>query len=424
LRQLYALFAVVFCYGTCGGLILIAGPQLGLSLQMSSEQLGILGAVNPLGYAVSCLALNQIFRRLPGKYVVCIGLAGSASAASLLAFAKTPGECMVAQVLLGLSSGAFWPFASAWMLDFEGESIHKGTILRFYNVAWTSGSATGMFIAGYLIRDGFLRQTILTGVCSLGISFVFAMFPPGTNKSAHIVVLAASGARRTFLPAALLVAAVIANMSVLATGVGLRVTYAELNKLNFFHADRMGLLAAAMLLGQLCVFSAGALYERLLGMRRTYVCIGLCLVAANLTFAYSTQMYMLLPAAVLCGVVAALGFQSSIVAATECFSSSRTGTTFHEATVGLAQMMPMVFGAAAAFSRRQGNSDLVALQAPFVLMAGIVIAGVIVQVVLVSQHAERRMLLPVVLPHAVTSPAMPLSGTAEAAVALAERAQE
>jgi MFS family permease len=422
LRHIYALFAVVFCFGTCGGIILIAGPQLGLTLQMSSQQLGVLGAVNPLGYAVSCLAANQIFRRLPGKYVIFIGLTGCASAISMLAVAQTAGACMLAQVLLGLSSGAFWPFASAWMLDFESETVRKGTILRFYNVAWTSGSASGMFIAGHLIRSGWLRETILCGAGCIAVAFLVSLIPPATHRPAKTQEDPRSGTGRNFLPAALLVAAVIANMSVLATAVGVRVTYAELNNLHRFHADRMGLLSAAMLMGQLAVFSAGAIYERLLGMRRTYVCMGLCLVAANLIFAFSTEIYLLLPASILCGVIAALGFQSGIIASTECFSSLRTGTTFHEATVGLGQMMPMVFGVAAAFSRRQGNSDLVALQTPFVLMAAIVVLGVIVQVLLVSRHKSRRVLLPAPVPESLPVAAPQVSRSSDPPGVLAEGA--
>jgi MFS family permease len=393
-RQLYALSSIVFCYAICGGVILIAGPQLGLLLEMTSRELGLLGAINPLGYVVSCLVLNRVLRRLPAKYVISIGISGATAAACLLAFAQSSTECLVALVLLGLSNGAFWPFVCAWMLESEHESLGKGTILRLYNVAFTGGAAAGMYIAGFLIRDGYLRQTILFGICGLALSLMLVLLQPISNKGIQTLARDWSKANCHVLPLALLLAAVMSNFAALATVVGLRVTYAELNRLHCFHADRMGLLAAVMLTAQLCAFCASAIFEHALGMRRTYLFMGICLVAVNLTFAFTTQLHLLLLAAVLCGIINGIGFQTSLVAATEYFYSKRTGTTFHEATVGLGQLMPIVFGSVASYSRQQGSSDLVALQSPFMLMAAIAIVFVAIQLALVSPYMHRFLLRP------------------------------
>ena len=143
LTNIWILTAVVALFSCTSGLLLIVMPQVILQFNLKSQTLssilGIAGAAMPIAYAVSCLAFGRIFARYTGKYVVLGGIFASIGMIALLALATGPAMCVVAQFGFGVAISAFWPFASAWMLDFQSASLSKTTILRYYNVAWTSG---------------------------------------------------------------------------------------------------------------------------------------------------------------------------------------------------------------------------------------------------------------------------------------------
>jgi MFS family permease len=394
LRNIRILFGGVFCFGLCNGLVQISAPQLGLALRMSSQQQGVLGIAMPVGYVASCLLLNRLLQRWSAKHVVFCGLLGTGLSACAMSFLRSSEACMAAQTLFGLSCGAIWPFFAAWMLDFQSTDIRKSTILRFYNIAWTSGTALGMVAAGQLICRGFLTQALLLAVGCIGMSFILTSLSPATPAPVKVEGAEALPSRRHCLPFALLLAAIIANVTAQGTTIGVRVTYAELNKVQEFQADRMGIMAASMLAGILSGFLAGSLYEPFLGRRRVYCFIAASLVAVNLVLATQTRLALLLAATVLCGFVAALAFQCCIVASTEYFSTRRAGTTFHEAMVGTGHTMALYAGYLILFLRRQGVDDLSALRAPFFAMSGLVAGCLVLQVWLVSRHAEKSVLLP------------------------------
>jgi MFS family permease len=396
LKHVWILTAVVAFFGVAAGIMLNATPQAALSLGFSSDDIGQVGVGIPIGYTVSCLLFWRSSGRLPGKYVLLCGIAGSLAAMVLMGLGRTVAVCTAAQVAFGLSGGAFWPFASAWLLDFQDEGLSKTRLLRHYNVAWTTGTSLGMFAAGMLCERGLIQGALFAGAGVMAYVFAAACCArskarASRSQTANADDSDAPHARRVPLP--LLVAAVSVNMVALGTRAMIQSNYPELNKALSFGADRMGMLTALTILTQVAAFSFGAIYEPWLGLRRLYGFIAVALLAINLAFAYSSSLALLVPAVILHGFVLAVAFQTGIFAATGFFSVARTGTTFHEAMVGVAGVAVLLAGHLVGYLKSTGLDPFAALRAPFLLMAGVIAAVLVLQLVLVSSRNRQRMLV-------------------------------
>lgn len=140
LRNVWILTAVIVFFGFVNGLMINVTPQDALALGFSSDEIGKIGFGIPVGYAASCLLLWRLSGRLRGKFVLLCGVLGALGAMVLMALARTVDDFTTAQVIFGLVSGAFWPFASAWLLEFQSDSLGKPRLLRHYNVGWTAGA--------------------------------------------------------------------------------------------------------------------------------------------------------------------------------------------------------------------------------------------------------------------------------------------
>jgi len=413
LRNVWILTAVIVFFGFVNGLLINVTPQDALALGFSSADIGKVGFGLPLGYAASCLLLWRLSGRLRGKHVLLCGILGALAAMVLMALGRTVSVCTAAQVLFGLASGAFWPFASAWLLEFQSEGLGKPRLLRHYNVGWTSGSSTGLFLAGVLCRNGLIQETLYGGAAVLAAVFVAASCarakddapPPAPSREGRGNTNGPPPARAGGTPALprgstsaiglpLLVAAASVNMAALGTRAIIVCNYPELNEKLGFQADRMGILTALMLLSQLAAFGLGSVYEPWLGLRRLYVFMAGALLAINLAFGCTSSLAILVPAVLLQGLVLAVAFQTGMFAATSYFSVPRTGTTFHEATVGLAGVTMLGAGQVVAYLEGAGIGPISALRAPFLLMCGVIVLLLALQLVLVSLRGHQRILWP------------------------------
>ncbi|MCZ7647733.1 MAG: MFS transporter [Planctomycetota bacterium] len=400
MRHLWFLTFVCGLYGVAIGVWSVATPQACLALGLTSEQLGIVGAGAAVGYALSCLLLGQLLRAVPGKYVLLGGVALALGAAFAMREAQGAGAAIAAQLTLGVASGAFWPFCSAWMLDFQAEGLSKTRILRHYNLAWTSGTMLGYLAGGWLCESGAVFGSFLVCAGIFGISLLLALAPKATENPGHEVLptktrqaaeAARTAARRVGWP--LLVAAVLANLVALASRAVVNVNYAELNETLGFGKERMGYLGAASLAGQMLAFACGRFYEPYLGLRRTYALMGLVLAGLCAGYAEATWLPALLLLAALNGLVLAVAFQHGLFAAIGFFAAPRTGTTVHEAAVGLGTLTPALAGLLVQAAKESAWDAHAALRAPLWALALLALAGLGIQLLLVSLRREDRLLL-------------------------------
>lgn len=395
MKNVRLIASAVALYGVANGLLLNATPQASLQLKLSSEKLsetlGFIAAGVPVGYTLSCLLAGRFLSAIRAKYVLLCGVGTAVTGLLIMSNAHTPNICATAQLICGVAGGMFWPFASAWMLDFQTPEIPRTKILRYYNVAWTSGTAFGMFVSGMLCQRGYVFQSIQLAAGVTALSFIVALIPKSTTHTSAIKA-GDSATHTSHVGLALLIAAVTANLTALWTRSMLWNNYAELNKLHGFGADRMGVITALSLASQVTGFLFGSIYEKWLGLRRIYIAMAVAIVCANLAYAYSTSLPILMAATIALGITLALGFQSAIFAAIHFFKLPRTATTFHEACVGSGGLMPLVAGHYVAALKTGGHESLEALQAPFLTMAGVVCVFLTLQMVLVGRRLSQRAL--------------------------------
>ena len=277
---IWLLTAVSLLFGVATGLVNSAAPQAVEALKLSSVALGLVGAGVPGGYALSCLFCGRFLAGMPAKRVLIAGVFCSAISLGLMAIARTSSVLVAAQILFGLASGAVWPFCSAWLLEFESVTTPKACLLRHYNVSWTAGTASGMYLGGQICARGWIFEAFEVAAAVAVSIVILALlakeprqhgdlpeFPsePSTGPHADSARLASINLPRVAL--ATLIAAILFNFVRIGTKTVIAVNYAELNQKLGGGADRMGLLMAVGILSQLAAFSIGKWYEPLLGSR-------------------------------------------------------------------------------------------------------------------------------------------------------------
>ncbi len=393
MRHVWTLTWVVALFASAIGAMLTALPQACLALGFRSADIGLIGAAGNLGYGAGCLLWGRLFRRMTGKHVLQAGIATTIAMLLVMASGRSVPVLVGAQVLTGLASAATWPFASAWLLDFQSEGLSRTRLLRHYNLAWTNGLAAGLYLTGLACRQGYVLESFY-GAASVAAAALFlatlvrATRPAGPGESG----LAAPAPAPHRVGRRLLAAGLLASITAIATRTLLVVNYPELNAAFGFEADRMGLLTGTAALCQMLAFGLGAFYEPWLGLRRVYVLLAMSLAGSLAAFAYLTPIPALLAATALSGVASAMAFQASILAATGHCASARTGTTLHESLVGFGGMAPFAAGWLATTLKRAGWPILEALRAPFLLLAAVILAVLAIQLVLVGGRSARRLL--------------------------------
>lgn len=406
IKNIWFLTFVSVLFGVSTGLVNAAAPQAVQLLHLSSTALGLVGAGLPAGYALSCLLCGQIFSGWSAKRVLLGGMLGGALSLALMAVARSSMVLVVAQLLFGLASGAMWPFCSAWLLEFESPAIAKPRLLRHYNVSWTAGTATGMFVGGLICDRGWTFETFYAAAAvavSAAVLGSLAREPhqhgeilnypsdPATGPHADSSRFPDQSKQRVTL--AMLIAAVLFNFAAIGTKIVIAVNYAELNKHLGNGADRMGLLMSVGILSQLAAFGVGTHYEKYLGLRRVYIGGAIVLISVNWTYAICVWLPALVLAEAATGFVLAMAFQCAILAFTARSSTPRAGTTMLEASVGAAGLAPLIAGGISEYFKSTGADLLTALRAPFYAGIGLLAAILVAQLLLVPSERNRRLLM-------------------------------
>jgi len=392
-KHVWILALAIALYGIATGAILIAVPQACLDAGLSSGAIGLVGASGSAGYAAGCLAFGRLLRGASTRRVLLGGVGTTLGAALGLNAAGATPSFVACQMIFGMAGGAVWPFASAWMLEFQADGIARTRLLRFYNLAWTTGTALGMYLTGLLCRGGLVRETFTGAAGLLAAAFALALVPRSRRPAAGEPAAPAANAPR--IGRSILLAAILANVTAVGTRSLILVNYPELNRALGFEADRMGLFTAATVLAMMAAFAFGTVYEPWLGLRRVYVVMAAALVSCLLAFAFVNHVAVLLAVAALSGLVNAVTFQGSILAATSHFAAApRRGTTLHESIIGLGGLFPLAGGVLASELKAAGTAPLDALRSPFLALAGITAVALGAQVILVSRRTAARRLLP------------------------------
>ncbi|PBC35986.1 MFS transporter [Rhodococcus sp. ACPA4] len=144
----------------CGGpfldgyIISIVGVAiigLGADLDLSSWDIGLVGAAALIGIGVGALFFGSVTDRIGREKMYAIDLTVLVVACMLCAFVTEMWQIVVLRLILGLAIGADLPIATSLLTEFA-PTKKRGTMLAFAAVAWGVGTAVA-YLVGYLFAE-------------------------------------------------------------------------------------------------------------------------------------------------------------------------------------------------------------------------------------------------------------------------------
>ena len=157
------------------GLIFFARDIIGLS----PSRVGLLAAVCPVFYTLSCLFIRPVFDRILPRYLII----GSSLFMFISIFGIRPGTPTPLVFVLcgfyGAAMGLFWSPMMAW-LSLESEGQQLGRLLSLFNLSWGVGGVISPFACGLLyelspslpLRTGsmlFLMVSVFVSIAALSL---------------------------------------------------------------------------------------------------------------------------------------------------------------------------------------------------------------------------------------------------------------
>ncbi len=148
-KYFLTLYVPCFLVSACGGFITITSPFEVHRLGGSASAVGLVGGLFTATYVVGCLLLGRLADRFSPKEVVRIGLCLQAASLLSLAFSPSLTAFLTLAAVYGLTPSVFWPSVIAWLsAGYEGPSLNRR--LGSFNLSWSSGMMVGPFVAGLM----------------------------------------------------------------------------------------------------------------------------------------------------------------------------------------------------------------------------------------------------------------------------------
>mgnify|MGYP006278513047 CR=1 FL=1 len=143
-------FVAAACAMDCSaGLFLVAVPCLAETLGASSLQLGVLGAVRGVSYALACLLAALVIDRFTRR--TCVLMSCCLLACMVIATSLSTGLWQINAWIVAWSVALsfFWPALLAWVGD-SHSAAQLGRATAVINVGWSLGLMCGNGAAGWL----------------------------------------------------------------------------------------------------------------------------------------------------------------------------------------------------------------------------------------------------------------------------------
>ena len=141
--------AAAFAMDCSAGLFLVAVPCLAESLGASSLELGMLGAVRGLAYALACVVAGLVIDRFTRRTCVLVSTCLLACLVLATALSMKLWHINVGVVVWSMALSFFWPALLAWIGDSHSAS-QLGRATAIINVGWSLGLMFGNGAAGWL----------------------------------------------------------------------------------------------------------------------------------------------------------------------------------------------------------------------------------------------------------------------------------
>ncbi|MFA4015512.1 MAG: hypothetical protein RUDDFDWM_000595 [Candidatus Fervidibacterota bacterium] len=355
---------LAFLMDMAGGIVILAIQILGVELNATDVQLGLIGAASPLGYAVSSLCNPRVSSAIGRERSAFIGSVVYAIAALSLTLAyctRSIFALMVISTVSGIAIGFYWPAVQALM----GTSAPQEKLPHFitiYNIAWSFGRTIGMRFSGIL----FMHSPHTPFVVGALISFLVASVLVALQKEsshhertkAHSEAIAQSNVEFDEL---IVASAQLGNLlRVLTVGAVVALFPKWAKWMNLNPAQVSGLIFL-LLGGHVVSFIAAPLLYRWINPKML-ITIKAAIIISSISIAISSRVWHFALSFTFVGICAGLACTTSTYYSILSQGKTTRGSARHEATVGSGSVFGPVIGGWIAQLTLQPRS-------PYLLMA-------------------------------------------------------
>ena len=184
-RYLHYSMALLMSMFTAVGMLAV--PLLATQIGVSDLELGIIGSAAAGTYALVVVTAGTLSDRLGRKRVIVAGALLTGFAYTLMPLSKTPMHLIMLNAVCGCGLASFWPVLEAWMSEEGGaEEIRKE--LGAFNVSWSIGVSVGPLIAGLI----YTRSSLLTFLVAAGGTAIVALMAALHKKPDALSTLSAA----------------------------------------------------------------------------------------------------------------------------------------------------------------------------------------------------------------------------------------
>ena len=358
-----------FVYAFVVGATAVYAVELGAT----PVQLGILGAVGPGTYALSCLAGGLLSDRLSRKRLSLAASLVAAASCLGLALASELWHLLLYFSLFNGILGFYWPPLQSLLAD----SSHRRNLtatLGSFCIFWSSGFIIGHLICGYLTEISAVLPfswAALIGLLILAVNSTLSE-DEGAKKSGSQDYLSRQGSKETLLWRRFLLSGWVANFTLVFMFGAIKMLFPKF-ALDDVQMGRgtLGLMLALLHGGQFAMFVLVKYWHAWQYNRLIYLVLQLTVLPGTLLLGLCGNLYGFALATFLIGCCAGFTYTASIYYSTSRPPEAGTRTGVHESFIGFGLMSgPLVGGYVAAIWN---------LQSPYLLCALLFLISIAMQ---------------------------------------------
>ena len=172
MRPVYLLFVAIFAMSIGFGIMTPAVSLYSvLSFGVNEWELGVLGALTSLPYAVGPAFFGRYSDRVGRKPLILLGVCMYGGVSLAYVIASGFAFLAILRILEGICFSLIWPVSEAWVGDLSNAS-GRGRLIGNFSVAWSAGYMLGPFLLGIMVTYTNIAYSFL-----LAASLVLASVP-------------------------------------------------------------------------------------------------------------------------------------------------------------------------------------------------------------------------------------------------------
>lgn len=389
-RRLLVLCAAAFLADMALYLVMTGAPYKALALGVGPLLLGFVPVARALPYSLTATWAGARTEGPERLRLARGSLLAAALAAALLMFAPGIGMLFALLAVIGFSLAFFWPAVQATLADAAVQGRMTGN-LGWFNIAWSTGKATGFAVGGFLLAGlGFSALFAAAGAALLGVAALVVFLgrarsggpepaaSPGDSEAPSRPAPHAAAALPPATSRAFRLAAWLGNTMAFGIGAVLNTHYPDwlrhLGRGEALFGSYLGLIFGAQTVTFLLLTRFPGWHYR----RLPVLSASIPLVAVALTLPHLHHPAAILATAPLVGFGLGMAYFASLYYSVDAPVARGRNAGVHEALLGVGSMLlPVGGGWAAAVTGR--------LDAPYLFAAGAGIVTLVLQMGLLAR---------------------------------------